>query len=81
MVMYLDDVLIDMKGRIQHLKHFPCVFQMLQINGLFINLGMCFLLTDQVVFLAYDVSAVGIHLKDKKEKAILDWPTSKRLTT
>ena len=45
-VMYLDDVLIDMNGRIQHLKHFPCVFQMLQESWLFINLGMCLLRTD-----------------------------------
>ena len=71
-MMHLDDVLIDMKGRIQHLKHFPCVFQMLQGNQLFINLGMCLLLSDQVVFLVYDVSAIGIHLTNEKENAILD---------
>jgi len=64
--------LINMKGRIQHLKHFPCVFQILQGNQLFINLGMCLLLSDQVVFLVYDVSAIGIHLTNEKENAILD---------
>ena len=32
------------------------------------------------MFLVYDVSAIGIHLKDKKEKTILDWLTPKRLT-
>ena len=45
-VMFLDDVLIDMKGRIQHLKNFLCVFQMLQGSWLFINLGICLLLID-----------------------------------
>ena len=53
---------------------------MLQGNWMFINLGMCLLLSDQVVFLLYDVSAVGIHLTNEKEKAILDWPTPKRPT-
>ena len=49
-VMFLDDVLIDMEGRIQHLKNFLCVFQMLQRSWLFINFGICLLLNDQVVY-------------------------------
>ncbi|KAK9130261.1 hypothetical protein Sjap_010748 [Stephania japonica] len=73
-VVYFDDILVFSKDTTLHL-HLLCeVFLILQENQLYLNLDKCSFRQKKLLFLGFAISAEGIHVDDRKIKAIQDWP-------
>jgi hypothetical protein len=79
-VVYFDDILIYNKSLDEHIEHLRVVFCALREARLFANLEKCTFCTDQVAFLGYVVTPLGIEVDEVKIEAIKSWPISAILT-
>ena len=61
-VVYFDDILVYSQSEEDHATHLRQVLQILSNEKLYGNLEKCQFFTSQVMFLAYVVSAQGIHV-------------------
>ena len=71
---YLDDLLIFSKDVESHKKLLDEVFQLLQVNKLYIKEKKCHLFLNQVNFLGHVVDSRGVSLESGKVDVIRDWP-------
>ena len=78
-IVYLDDILIFSKTLEEHLIHIFKVFDKLREEKLLINLKKCSFVKKELVYLGFVVSAEGQKMDPKKVKAILEWPTPRRV--
>jgi hypothetical protein len=78
-VVYFVDILIYSKFIDEHINHLRVVFNALRDAHLFGNLEKCTFCTDQVSFLGYVVTPLGIEDHAKVE-AIHGWPIPKNLS-
>ena len=74
---YLDDILLFDTDEEQHKKSLNTVFQILQQNGLTINLKKCQFARKEINFLGFKVSGSGITPLPRKLEAIADYPPLK----
>ena len=72
---YLDDIIVTLHSREEHLQHLRTLFQILQRAGLSIKLGKCVLGRQQVDFLGYTMSSQGFRPPEQKVEAISKFPT------
>ena len=79
-VIYFDDILIYSSSEAEHLQHLRAVFAVLQANELYINMKKCSFMTTSLIFLNFVVSSQGIHVNEKKVRAIRDGPAPKSAT-
>lgn len=70
---YIDDILIASKTADEHEQHLRTVFNILQHNGLCINVSKCQLAKQEVRFLSYIVSKCGIKPPTDRIDAILSY--------
>lgn len=57
----LDDILISSENEIDHVNHLKCVFQILQLYGLTINVDKCVFGRNEISFLGHLVDCFGIR--------------------
>ena len=77
-IVYLDDIFIysedESKGHVQAVHW---VLNQLQKFSLYANLKKCQFHQEEVQFLGYIASLRGIHIEDKRIKAVKQWPKPK----
>lgn len=77
---FIDDILITGKDRIEHLKRLDEVLAVLNAAGLKISFNKCQFFMDQVSYLGFIISKEGLHTADDKIEAINDAPTPSNVT-
>ncbi|QRV89794.1 Transposon Tf2-1 polyprotein [Ceratobasidium sp. AG-Ba] len=73
MVVYMDDILIFLKCKEEHVEHVREVLQRLQANHLFLKLHKCHFFTTETSFIGIVIQPEGISMEKEKVKAILEW--------
>ena len=76
-VVYLDDLLIYSKTKVEHLKHLRSVLVLLRKNGLYAKLSKCSFMQEETEFLGHTITKEGLKTSDGLTKAIRNWPTPK----
>ena len=80
MIVYLDNILIYTKDASKaYVNAVWWVLEELRKHGLFANLKKCWFHKDEVRFLGYVISAQGVQMKNKKNKAVKNWLEPKSL--
>jgi hypothetical protein len=69
-VVYFDDILIFSKTIKEHVDHIRQVLDVLRKEKFYTNIEKCTFCIDQVVFLGFVVSGMGIWVDESKVKAI-----------
>lgn len=70
--MYLDDILVSGEDEADHLKNLAEVLSRLEEAGLLLKRSKCAFMQKEVEYLGHRVDAKGLHLVEKKVKAIMD---------
>lgn len=73
-IVYLDDILIFSKDQKEHTMHLGLMLNRLQKAQLYAKKSKCHFYLDKVHFLGHTIDKDGIHVDDKKVKAMVDWP-------
>ena len=76
-IIYLDDILIFSDTYDEHVKQVSEVLSRLRKNNLYASLKKCDFHKEEVEFLGYILSGVGIRMDPKKLKVITSWKTPK----
>lgn len=76
-VVYLDDILIYIRTKEEHLEHLRLVLERLHEEKLGINLEKCDFLKKELVYLGFVVSKGTLKMDPSKVEAILNWPATK----
>ena len=72
-VVFIDDILIYSKDRLEHDKHLRVVLQLLRDKQLFAKWSKCEFWLESVAFLGHIVSRAGIQVDPQKIEAVLAW--------
>ena len=70
-VVFIDDILLYSKNKVEHEKHLHVILQTLREHQLFAKLNKCEFWLDQISFLGHVVSKDGISVDPSKVKAVL----------
>ena len=76
-VVYLDDILIFSKTKVEHLKHLAIVMRKLQQEKLLINMKKCSFMQKELIYLGFFISANELRMDLEKVDAIKNWPSLK----
>jgi hypothetical protein len=71
---YLDNILIFIKTREEHVRHVKQVLDVLKKLNLFLNMFKCEFGKTSVVYLGHIVGGGELKINPSKVKVILDWP-------
>ena len=78
-VVFIDDILIYSKDRLQHDKHLRIVLQILREKQLYAKWSKCKFWLESVTFLGHIVSRDGIQVDPQKIEVILAWKPPKNV--
>ena len=76
-IIYIDDILMYLKMRKEHVEHLKKVFQKLWLNKLYAKGGTCDWGKLRIKFLGHKLTQGGVMVDDQKIKAILEWKKPK----
>lgn len=79
-VVYLDDILVSGEDEADHLKNLDEVLSRLEEVDLRLKRGKCAFMQKEGEYLGHRVDAQGLHLVEKKVKAIMDAPAPTNVT-
>lgn len=79
-VVYLDDILVTGGNQDRHLKTLDEVLTRLKEAGLWLKMGKCVFLANEVKYLGHRVYAQGLHPTGTKVKAIDEAPEPRNVT-
>jgi hypothetical protein len=79
-VAYLDDILIYLKIKEEHIKHVTAILEVLEKANVRINSAKSVFHVQRVNFFGYVLITDGVKMDLIKIAAIRDWPTSKNVT-
>ena len=71
-VAYLNDILIYLKNREEHVKHVKLVFKALKSKDLKLKLEKCNFFKIEIEFLGYIVTMEGLKIDSKKVKDVVE---------
>jgi hypothetical protein len=71
-VVYLDDILIYLKLKEEHVKHVKLVLKKLKKNNLLLKLEKCNFYKQEVKFLRHLVKVNGVYMDLKKTNVVMD---------
>jgi hypothetical protein len=71
-VVYLNDILVYLKLKEEHVKHVKLVLEKLKKNNLLLKLEKCNFYKEEVKFLRHLVRVNGVHMDLKKTNAVMD---------
>jgi hypothetical protein len=74
-ILYLDDILIYIQTKEEHLRLLKMVLSTLQKEILFINLKKCSFMKREPIYLGFLVFEEGLKMDQEKVQAIDNWPT------
>ena len=72
---YLDDILIFSESEEEHLEHLDIVMNILQQNGLKLNIDKCQFFKSNIDYLGFNISVEGIKPTSAKIEEITSFPT------
>uniref|UniRef100_A0A803T7I9 Gypsy retrotransposon integrase-like protein 1 n=1 Tax=Anolis carolinensis TaxID=28377 RepID=A0A803T7I9_ANOCA len=80
LIIYLDDFLVFSRSQSEHENHVKMVLQRLRDHGLYAKLEKCAFDLQEVDFLGYRISPLGLSMDPTKVSAVLEWraPTNKK---
>uniref|UniRef100_A0A803SRK7 Gypsy retrotransposon integrase-like protein 1 n=1 Tax=Anolis carolinensis TaxID=28377 RepID=A0A803SRK7_ANOCA len=80
LIIYLDDFLVFSRSQSEHENHVKMVLQRLRDHGLYAKLEKCAFDLQEVDFLGYRISPLGLSMDPAKVSAVLEWraPTNKK---
>ena len=70
-VVFIDDILIYSKSKLEHEEHLRCVLQILRKEKFYAKLKKCEFWLDKIVFLGHIVSKDGISMDPTKVEAVM----------
>ncbi len=73
-IVYLDDILIFIKNKEDHLQHLKVILNVLRKHKLYVNLKKCSFLQRSLVFLGFVISVERVKMDSEKVGEILEWP-------
>ena len=76
-IVYLDDILIYNKTKVEHLRHLNYLLMKSHQDNLLVNLKKCSFMKEELVYLGFFVSAEGLKMDPEKIKTIVEWPSPK----
>ncbi|XP_027913892.1 uncharacterized protein LOC114173604 [Vigna unguiculata] len=79
-VVFIDDILIYLKTREEHVDHLRVVLTILRDHQLYGKLSKCEFWLDEVQFLGHVISAKGIVVDPAKIETVLKWERPKTVT-
>lgn len=71
---YLDDILIFLKTRSDHVNHVSLVLSKLKEHHLTASPEKCLFFADRVIFLGFVITPTGLSMDPAKVATISDWP-------
>lgn len=74
-IVYLDDILIFINTREEHLWHIKEVLQRLREDKFLISIKKCSFMKTKLVYLVFFIFVEGLKMDTEKVKAIIEWPT------
>ena len=79
-IVFIDDILIYSRSKVEHGQHLRMVLEMLRKEKLYAKFSKCEFWIRKVDFLGHVVSEEGIHVDPSKIKAIENWETPRTPT-
>jgi len=76
-VVFIDDVIIEIESKEGHDELVAEVIKRLEENNLYMKLEKCKWKVREVGFLGVVIGTDGIKMEEEKMKGVLDWPTPK----
>jgi hypothetical protein len=78
-IVYLDDILIFNKTKVEHLKHLAMVMQRLQQEKLLINMKKSSFMKMELIYLGFVISVDKLRMDLDKVEVIKNWPSPKNI--
>jgi hypothetical protein len=78
-VVYLDDILVFSKTKVEHLRHLAIVMRRLQQEKLLINLKKCSFMQKELIYLGFVISANELKMDPEKVEVIRNWPSPRNI--
>ena len=79
-MVFIDDILVYSKIKIEHAEHLRLVLQILTEKKLYVKLSKCEFWMKEVKFLEHIVSQGGIFIDPSKVKVVLNWEQPTTIT-
>jgi hypothetical protein len=76
-IVYLDDILIFNKTKVEHLKHLAAVMRRLQQEKMLINVNKSSFMRTKIIYLGFFISVNELKMDPEKVYAIKNWPSPK----
>jgi hypothetical protein len=78
-VVYLDDILIFSRNKVEHIDYIKLVLRALDQAELHLKPEKCEFYKEEVEFLGFTVGVHGVKMSESKIKVVKDWPTLKNV--
>jgi hypothetical protein len=78
-IVYLDDILIFSKTKVEHLKHLAIVMRKLQQEKLLINMRKSSFMKTELIYLGFVISANELRMDPDKVEVIKNWPSPRNV--
>jgi hypothetical protein len=78
-IVYLDDILVFIKTKEEHLRHLTLVMRRLQWEKLLINMKKSSFMRTKVIFLGFVISSNELNMDLEKVRAIREWPSPRSI--
>ena len=72
-IVFIDDILIYSRSKLEHEEHLRCVLQILRKEKLYAKFKKCEFWLDKIAFLGHIVSKDGISVDPAKVEAVMQW--------
>ena len=79
LLVLFDDILIYNKTWEEHLKHLDEALSILEEHSLYAKISKCEFGMKKMLYLGHVINAEGVQVDMEKIRAIIDWPTPKKL--
>jgi hypothetical protein len=78
-IVYLDDILVFIKTKAEHLKHLAIVMKKLQQEKMLINMRKSSIMKTELIYLGFVISANELKMDLDKVEVIKNWPSPRNV--
>ncbi|XP_070664585.1 uncharacterized protein [Malus domestica] len=79
-IVFIDDILVYSKSKVDHIRHLNLVLKKLKEHRLYAKFSKCQFWLNEVAFLGHVVSAQGIQVDPQKITAVENWEQPRTIT-